>query len=134
MFALAPQGKRHVVLHGHRVEQRRALEDHSELGAHLEQLPFVQAHNVFAVNEHRAAVGPEQGDEVLEQHTLAAAAAPNDHHGFAPFNPQADTIQDEVVAEALFQIPDLDHNWNMNAIFSSTSVRKKLEMRMEMDA
>jgi hypothetical protein len=34
----------------------------------------------------------QQADEVLEQDALAAAAASDDDHGFAGFNPKTDSV------------------------------------------
>jgi hypothetical protein len=74
----------------------------------------------------------QQADEVLEQNTLAAAAAPDDGDRFAAFNPKADAIEDFLRAETFVQLADFNHNCPTS--FPVTSVRKKFAIRMLMEA
>jgi len=60
-----------VVVDGHRAEQRAVLEQDPELAAHLEELRHAHARDRLAVDEHVAAVGRHQPNQVVDQHALA---------------------------------------------------------------
>src|SRR5665213_236289 len=131
---MAAQTERHIFRDGHGIKQRRALKEHAELPAHAQQLALIQRADIFTVNEHFARVRLQQADDVFEQNTFAAAAAPDDGDGFAAFDAKAHAVENFLRAKTFFQIPHLDHKFKMTAIFSSVSVRKKFEMRTVMDA
>ena len=75
---LAVEQEADVLLDGQRVEQCRALEEHSELAAHLDELAFGKVGDALAVDFHVALVRLHQPDDVPEQDAFATAAAADD--------------------------------------------------------
>jgi capsid protein len=107
--ALLPQGEGHVVVDRHGVEEGAALEDHAVAVAHPVQIASPEPGDVDAVHHHRARVGPQQADQVLEQHRLAAAATPDHHHDLAGGDVEIEAAQDRLGAEALAESLHPDH-------------------------
>jgi hypothetical protein len=61
------EGEPDIFRHGHRVKQRRLLEQHAELAAHGQEIAFAQRHDIPPFDQHLAGIRLEQADEMLEQ-------------------------------------------------------------------
>ena len=97
-----------VVRDGHRIEQGAALEHHGHLAA--DALQFERAHgsHLAAVNEDPARVGPQQADDLLEQHGLALAAAADEGHDFALAHGEVHAVMDDFAAEGQPHVAQFD--------------------------
>src|SRR6266496_3293818 len=65
--------------------------------------------DVDAVHEHGARVRPQEPEQVLEQHRLAAAAPADDDHDLARRDVEIHPLQHGLAAEGLSQALDADH-------------------------
>jgi hypothetical protein len=90
------QREGHVVVDGHRAEQRAVLEQHPEQLAHLVELPLRQPGQVLAGDPDRAAVGPDQTDQGLEEDRLAGAGRTEEHGDLAGRQREADARPDRL--------------------------------------
>ena len=72
-----------ILRNRHRVEQRPALEQHSELAANPQQVALVHRDDALPVHPHVARVGPDEPDEELEQDAFPAAAPADDDESLA---------------------------------------------------
>ena len=95
------QGEGHVVAHGHRIEQRRALEHHAHPLPEDGQLLPAHRRHVLPVDNHLAMVRLEEPHDVLHQHRLAAARGAEHHRGGAFHHLQIDPFQDREPGETL---------------------------------
>ena len=68
----------------------------------------VEARHVLAVDEHPPAVGPDQPEQMPQEHRLAATRAPDDDHQLGGCDLEIDAAQDLLVAEALAEPFDPD--------------------------
>ena len=73
LLRVLAQRERDVVVEVHRAEQRAVLEQHAELAPDPVQVLLAHADDVLAVDPDLARVGPQQPDDVLQQHRLAGA-------------------------------------------------------------
>jgi len=97
---VAPEGERHIF--GTVIESNRARPGTtSRSGGAREPRPLVHGRDVLPGDQHLAGIRLQQTDQMLQQNALAAAAAPNDDHGFALFNDKGNAVQDRSLAEAL---------------------------------
>ena len=96
---MLPQGKGHVLGHRHAVEQGGLLEEEAEADALVGELPLVQFGQVPPLEEDLAAAGPQQADDRLQQHRLAAAALADDRQGLAAGDAQIDVAQHRLLRE-----------------------------------
>ena len=62
----------------------------------------------MGIDDDFTAIRFHQADDVFEQHTLATAAATEDHRGLAALDFEIDAAQHLLVAEALVQVTDAD--------------------------
>ena len=133
-LALAAEGERHILRNVERIEERGALEEHSEHAPHAQHLAFVEMRDVLPVDEHGPRIGRQQADQVLEQDALSATAAANDDDGLTGFNPQIHTAQNLLCTEAFLHLTGFDHEPNSpTKMRLRMRVRKKLLIRMVMD-
>ena len=99
-----------IFLDGQRVEQRRALEQHSELTTHFDQLPFIQGDNTFAVDFDVAGVRLNKADDVAEEDAFATAASADDHSRLATGDGQINSAKDFLCPETFSQLVDFDQS------------------------
>src|ERR1017187_2695897 len=92
--ALLAQWKGHIIVERHRVKERRALEKKAKLFANRRDFLFVHRRDVHAVHQDLAFVRLEQTTEMFQQHTFAAATAPDDDNGLAVADFQIQAAQD----------------------------------------
>src|SRR5262249_45918224 len=106
---LLAQGERHVVEHGHGVEEGAPLEDHSVAAPHHLEGGAPEASDVRAVHENGARVRAQETQEMFEEHRLAAAAAADDDHDLARGHLETDAPEHRLAAEGLAQTLNADH-------------------------
>ncbi len=99
-----------------------------------------------AVHLDRAGVGPQQADDVLQEHALARARAADDHQRLGRGHVEAQPVQHHLGAEGLAEIADVDlgiligHRYLSHRYLghwylghqNSNRVRKKSEIRIAM--
>jgi hypothetical protein len=85
---------RDVLEHGHRVEERCSLEDHSHLLPDLERFLEGEVRNVFAVDRHRPRIGDEEPQDELEDGGLPGTGFPDDCHRLAMPRRERDVLED----------------------------------------
>ena len=107
---LAVEQEADILLDGQRVEQRSALEQHAEFSTHLDQLPFIQLNDAFAVDFHVAGVGLDEADDVAQQDALAAATAPDDHRRLAAIYRQVHPGENLLCPVAFSQLADFNQS------------------------
>jgi hypothetical protein len=117
------QRERHIVEHGHRVEQRPRLEQHPEFLAHLVQSAIAQLGNVNAVDHDSARVGAQQQVQMLEQHGLAASTGAHDGRNAATQEIKIDAAQDLLRAEAMAQLAHLDRHRPLSVVLNNRHLR-----------
>ena len=100
---LLPQGKRHVVGHRERIEQRAALEQHAETFADARQASSPRPMQVFSRHHNGAAVRWQQADEGFQQHAFAGAAAADDGQHLAGHDVEVHAAQHHLIAKTLVQ-------------------------------
>ena len=71
IFRMLTQSKGDVLADGHRIEERRILEDHAHVTAHSSQLFFIKGGNVFIVKEDLPSRRLLQPDDQAQDRTLA---------------------------------------------------------------
>ena len=108
LLGVLAQREGDVVVEVHRAEHRAVLEQHAEELADLVELLLGAARDVGALDEDRALVGLEQADEGLEEHGLAGAGRAEHHADLARGDRQGDVAPDELLAERLGEVLDLD--------------------------
>ena len=106
--AALPERESDVLEHGQRVEERAALEHDPVALADLVEGPAAEGRHVLAVDDHAAGVGPDQAEQVPEQHRLAAAAAADDDHQLGRRDLEVDAAEDLLAPEALAEPLDPD--------------------------
>src|SRR5208282_3320353 len=119
------QRKRHVLKYRHRIEQGRSLKQYAKLLPDRREFPFRQRLDVHAVHNHPTRIRLHQPAQVLEQHALAAAAAPDDNQRFPVADLKIHAAQYFGAVERFPQVLDLDHT---GMILLKTTVRKKFAM------
>ncbi len=82
--AFFAQGEGDVFADGERIEKRAVLEEHAGFLAQRHQLLLVHLGEVLVAEPNLPRIGLHEGDDVLEQHAFAAAAAADDDHAFRP--------------------------------------------------
>jgi hypothetical protein len=102
---LLAQGEGDVVEDRHRVEERPALEDDAVAPADRLEGGAAELGDVDAVHEHGARVRPQEPEQVLEQHRLAATA-PADDDLISPVATSRSTPEAGLAAEGTFASPE----------------------------
>ena len=97
--SLLLQGKSDVLEHRQGVEERRVLEEHAELFPDPIQTGAPQAGDVCTVNDHLAAVGRLETDQLLEEDTLPLAAGADDGGDQPPGDLQREVVEHALGAE-----------------------------------
>jgi hypothetical protein len=97
-----------VLEHGHRVEQRAALEEHPELLADPVQLFLREIGHVFFFHDHAPRVGRLEAEHVPEGDRLAGAGAAEDDQHFPAVDRQARAAQHVLRAVRLRDVDELD--------------------------
>ena len=95
------EGKHDVLQDSERVEEGCRLEYHAHFAAHVDFLLFGHGNEVAPVVEYLSAGRLEQSDEILHQHSLAAAALTDDEIGLAVLENGADVFQYIAAVKAL---------------------------------
>ena len=93
------QTERHVVKDRQAVEKRRHLKQKPESQPHLDQRLAVQIGQIAAVEPDAPLGGPQQADDQLEHHCLAAAALADDAQRLAAMDRQIDVAEYRLMAE-----------------------------------
>ncbi len=75
-----------------------------------------QHSTLFAVEPDLAAVGVQQADQVLDEHTLADARRADDEEHLAVADVEADVVEDRCRAEGLLDVLELDHGGARGAV------------------
>src|SRR5882762_1458607 len=83
----------HVVGDGHRIEECRSLEEHSESVAHGQKLPFGHGYDILSVDDYFARVRSDESNYQLKEYTFAAAASSDNHDPFALLDMEADASE-----------------------------------------
>src|SRR3984893_5510330 len=120
--ALLPEGEGDVLEDGHGVEEGPALEDHPVALPHPVECAAPQAGDIGAVHEHRARVGAKQPEQVLEQHRLAPAAAPDHDHDLAGGDVEIAAPEHLTDRISLVEALDADHRSTDPRKESQTSI------------
>ena len=95
------QRQRHVLAHRHRVEQRRALEQHAEPRGALRSGRPPRSPTISSPSTSiEPASGSHEPDDVLEQDALAGAARPEHHHGLAVADVEVDAVEHRLAARS----------------------------------
>jgi hypothetical protein len=102
------EGKRDVLGHGHRVEERPGLEQDPDLLLDLVEPLLVQFGQVLPHEHDTALVGRQGTDHVPQDRALARARAAHDDHRLARLDVEVDPGQHRLVAETLDEVPDLN--------------------------
>ena len=68
---------------------------------------FVKVGDLLAVHVDLSPVVVEEADDAFDEHALAGAASPDDHHGLAALDFQVHPAQDMVFAEGLVRSLEL---------------------------
>jgi hypothetical protein len=121
--AALPDGEQDVVQHAERVEERPALEHDAEALADPVEGPPAEGSHVLAVDHHAPGVGPDQPEEVPEQHGLAASRASDDDHQLGLRDLEVDPAEDLLGPKALAEALDADQG-SGSAGHDSTDPRK----------
>src|SRR5262245_291215 len=103
------KGHRDVLGHAQRREQCAILKQHAEALTQGVHLALVGAPHVLAQQLDAAGGGSQQADRLLQQHRLAGAAAADQCHHFAAFDPEAHAVVDQIAAEPGDHRVDLQH-------------------------
>ena len=72
---MTPEWESHVIANSHRIEQRRVLEEESDLPTHRSDLGRRQGREFLSLYKHSPMIRQQETHNVLEQHTLAGTAA-----------------------------------------------------------
>src|SRR6478735_2665327 len=99
-----------VVVEVHRAEHRAVLEEDAEELSDLVELLLGAGRDVGALDEDRALVRLEQPDQGLEEDRLAGARRAEHHADLAGRHGERHVAPDELLAERLAQVLDLDLN------------------------
>ena len=108
LLGVLAQREGDVVVEVHRAEHRAVLEQDAEELADLVEVPLRAARDVGALDEDRALVGLDEADEGLEEDRLAGAGGAEHHADLAGRDRQADVAPDQLLAERLGEVVDLD--------------------------
>ena len=104
----SPQGERHVLGHGHPVEEGIILEEHPHLAAVRGELELVHREDVALVDNDRAGVRNHEAGDHLEKHALAARAGADQPIKAAARDLERHVTEDGV-PQALGQVLNPDH-------------------------
>src|SRR5688500_14023678 len=83
-----------VLEDGHRVEERRPLEDHAHLLPDLERFLEGQVRDVVAVDRHGPRIGHEQAEDELEYGRLPGSGFADDCDRLAMARRERDVLED----------------------------------------
>ena len=108
LLGVLAQREGDVVVEVHRAEHGAVLEQHAEQLADLVELLLGAARDVGALDDDRALVGLEQADQGLQEHRLAGAGRTEHHADLAGRDRQGHVTPDQLLAERLAQVVDLD--------------------------
>ena len=114
------QRHRHVLAHAHRIEQRRALEQHAEATADDVQLALAQPHDLFAVDLDRTRVRLHQPEDVLQEDALARAARSQHDDRLPLADVEVDAVEHLLLAQPLAESADRDHFESAKMMRNST--------------
>ena len=122
LLGVLAQREGDVVVEVHRAEHRAVLEQHAEQLADLVELLLGAGGDVDALDHDAALVGLEQADDGLEEHRLAGAGGAEHDADLAGGDGEGDVAPDELLAEALGQVLDLDLDAHRTASLYSCPV------------
>jgi hypothetical protein len=108
LLGVLAQRERDVVVEVHRAEHGAVLEQHAEQLADLVEVALGAGGDVGALDDDRALVGLEQADQGLEEDRLAGAGGAQHHADLARGDGQRHVPPDQLLAEGLRQVVDLD--------------------------
>ena len=86
-----------VLVDGHRVEQRRALEDHPHLLSHLERVVEGEVGDVFAVDGDSALIGDQQPEQQLEDRRFSGTGFADDDDRLALSGVERDVLENRLL-------------------------------------
>ena len=93
--------KSDVLFHRHRVEEGRALEEHTNLLAYLFHLVILQFGDVAPIVEYFSLLGLVKADETFEQHGFARARLTDDEVVDSCLERATDAVEHRLFAERL---------------------------------
>src|SRR3546814_5960994 len=99
LLGVLAQREGDVVEDVHRAEQGAVLEQHAELAPDPVQVPLPHRDRLLTVDPDLTVVGPQQADDVLEQHRLAGAGRAHHRAHLAPGDVEGDVLEDRVRSE-----------------------------------
>src|ERR1017187_7625136 len=124
------EGKRDVLAHAHRVEERAFLKRHAELASQDVALARRHRPEVLAVDLDRARIGLQEANDVLQENALADPRLSDEGERLAFLDLEIQTYEDLLFAEALRHALEPDRGGRGGGAQNSTFVRKKSAMRI----
>src|SRR5690606_13463551 len=103
------EAHRDVLADGERVEERRELEDVTDLLTELEQFGARELGDLVPVDVHAPRVGMQQADDVLDGDGLSRAGEAEDAHGLAFDDVETEASQDVLISKGLVDISERNH-------------------------
>ncbi len=97
----------HVVVHGQRVEEGGLLEHHPHVPPKREYLLDTGMGDVLTLDEDRSVVRLPESENEPENGRLSGSGAAQDAQRLPPQQPQADAVQNDVVAEGQREVAKL---------------------------
>ena len=117
------EGKHHILQNRQRVEERRALENHSHLTTQRDALVLVHYHQVASVVEHLSAGRVKQSYEVLHQHGLSRPALPDNQVGLSILEDSIDVFQHILVFERFVEMLYFYHGYERSWVRNTSENR-----------
>src|SRR5207244_2830644 len=91
-----------------RIEQRAALEQHAEFAHQRLARLAPQPDRLLAIDANRAAIGPHQPEDSLDQHRFADPRAADHDEALARRNGEVDAVEHALAAERFLEALDGD--------------------------
>src|SRR5581483_11434057 len=91
-----------------RVKESAHLEEETKLLADAHQLALAELVDAVVVVPDLARIGPQQADDVLQQHAFSGAAGADHHQAFTRFNLKGQIIQHNQPAEGFGDVAKFD--------------------------
>ena len=98
-FCMTPQREGHVLLHIHRVIERRPLKEESDRLAHAVEILERQRRDLLTVEFDSTAVWLLQANDQFQHHALACTTSAENGHRLSPRDLEVDPVKDLLFAE-----------------------------------
>ena len=107
--ALLAEAHGDVVADRERVEEGGELEHVPDACTELVQLAALQRGHLEPIDEHGAAVGLEQPDDVFDRHRLPRPGVADDDHGLTLDDVESEAVEHALGSEAFVDVDQLNH-------------------------